>query len=155
MCTARDAPVLIGAWQHMPCACPASSASGMPFAQVMLAAEKLGEDVDLAHIASRTDAFSGSDLKAVCTAAAMCPLRELLAASGKSAKVRCMSCSLVWQLHYAALHHSSYWACSSEFPLTVAVPTLLIMTDPPVMLPPCCMTGHVACNMSCRPVIKV
>ena len=53
----------------------------------MLDSETLGEDVDLAHVASRTEGFSGSDLKAVCTAAAMCPLRELLKASGKSAQV--------------------------------------------------------------------
>ena len=52
----------------------------------MLASEKVGDDVDPVHIASRTDGFSGSDLKAVCTAAAMCPLREMLQASGKSAK---------------------------------------------------------------------
>ena len=57
-------------------------------AQVMLDNETLDEDVHLAHVASRTEGFSGSDLKAVCTAAAMRPLRELLKASGKSAQVR-------------------------------------------------------------------
>ena len=62
--------------------------TGPPLAvQVMLSSEKLADEVDVAHVASRTDGFSGSDLKALCTAAAMAPLRELLAASGKSAKV--------------------------------------------------------------------
>ena len=64
-----------------------SRASPVPMSQVMLENETLDENVDLAHVASRTEGFSGSDLKAVCTAAAMRPLRELLKASGKSAQV--------------------------------------------------------------------
>ena len=61
----------------------------------MLSSEKMADDVDVAHVASRTEGFSGSDLKAVCTAAAMAPLRELLAASGKSAKVGAVHSMLV------------------------------------------------------------
>ena len=55
--------------------------------QVLLANEQLNEDVSLTRIAERTGGFSGSDLRALCTAAAMRPVRELLEASGKSAKV--------------------------------------------------------------------
>lgn len=54
--------------------------------QVMLAKENL-EGVDLGAVASRTEGYSGSDLSAVSTAAAMRPVRELLAATGKSARI--------------------------------------------------------------------
>ena len=57
-------------------------------AQVLLANERLDADVDLNRIAEATDSFSGSDLNALCTAAAMIPVRELLRATGKSAQVR-------------------------------------------------------------------
>ena len=53
--------------------------------QVILADEKLSDDVDLGSVASRTDGYSGSDLRQVCTAAAMGPVRDLLKATGKSA----------------------------------------------------------------------
>ena len=55
--------------------------------QVLLANEQLDEDVSLTRLADKTSTFSGSDLRALCTAAAMRPVRELLEASGKSAKV--------------------------------------------------------------------
>lgn len=55
------------------------------FLQVVLSDEKLAADVDLGSVASRTDGYSGSDLRQVCTAAAMRPIRELLRAKGKSA----------------------------------------------------------------------
>ena len=45
---------------------------------VMLAEEELEEGLSIAEIAGRTDGFSGSDLKALCSAAAMRPVRELL-----------------------------------------------------------------------------
>ena len=45
----------------------------------------LGADVSVDGIASATDGFSGSDLRQLCATAAMRPVRELLAASGKSA----------------------------------------------------------------------
>lgn len=54
--------------------------------QVILSDEKLSEDVDVASIASRTDGYSGSDLRQVCTAAAMRPVRDLLKASTEDAK---------------------------------------------------------------------
>jgi SpoVK/Ycf46/Vps4 family AAA+-type ATPase len=56
--------------------------------QVMLAKENLAEDVDLGIVAARTDGYSGSDLSAVSTAAAMRPVRELLSATGKSAQIK-------------------------------------------------------------------
>lgn len=45
----------------------------------------LGSDVSVDAIASATEGFSGSDLRQLCATAAMRPVRELLAASGKSA----------------------------------------------------------------------
>ena len=53
--------------------------------QVMLAGENLADDVRVAHIADLAANFSGSDLRTLCTAAAMRPVREFLSASGKSA----------------------------------------------------------------------
>ena len=53
---------------------------------MLLAAERLDADVDLNKVAETTDGFSGSDLKALCTAAAMAPVRELLRATGRSAQ---------------------------------------------------------------------
>ena len=55
--------------------------------QVLLGDEKLAEDVDLSSVASRTDGYSGSDLRQICTAAAMRPVRDLLKATGKSAQL--------------------------------------------------------------------
>ena len=55
--------------------------------QVLLANEQLDGDVNISKLAEKTSRFSGSDLRALCTAAAMRPVRELLEASGKSAKV--------------------------------------------------------------------
>ena len=67
-----------------PCRCSSKTAG----AQVLLANEQLGKDVSLSKLAEKTGRFSGSDLRALCTAAAMRPVRELLEASGKSARVR-------------------------------------------------------------------
>ena len=55
--------------------------------QVILAGEKLAEDVSLGHLANRTEGFSGSDLRSLCSTAAMRPVRDLLQATGKSAQV--------------------------------------------------------------------
>lgn len=56
--------------------------------QVILDGEELHPDVSIADIAATTDGFSGSDLRQLCVAAAMRPVRELLAASGKSVKAK-------------------------------------------------------------------
>lgn len=52
----------------------------------MLGGESMSSDVDVRAVADLTEGFSGSDLRTLCTAAAMRPVRELLAASGKSAQ---------------------------------------------------------------------
>ncbi len=54
--------------------------------QVILEGEALAEDVQLEAVAASAEGYSGSDLRQLCVAAAMRPVRELLAASGKSAK---------------------------------------------------------------------
>lgn len=54
---------------------------------LLLRGEPLADDVDLAGLASLTDGYSGSDLKEVCRAAAMMPVREHLA-SNPAAYVR-------------------------------------------------------------------
>ena len=74
---------MLGRQAGTPCRC-LSKAAG---AQVLLANEQLGKDVSLSKLAEKTGRFSGSDLRALCTAAAMRPVRELLEASGKSARV--------------------------------------------------------------------
>jgi SpoVK/Ycf46/Vps4 family AAA+-type ATPase len=51
----------------------------------MVENESLADDVDLEKVAAGCEGFSGSDLRQLCTAAAMRPVRDLLAASGKSA----------------------------------------------------------------------
>lgn len=66
---------------------------------MLLANERLDADVDLNRIAEATDSFSGSDLNALCTAAAMIPVRELLRATGKSAQVRALLGSACAPLH--------------------------------------------------------
>ena len=58
----------------------------------MLAEENLAKDVELGRVADRTDGYSGSDLREVCTAAAMRPLRDLLKATGKSAQAAVQPC---------------------------------------------------------------
>lgn len=64
---------------------------GSPEAQVILAEEKLAEDVNLSSVAGSTDGYSGSDLRQVCTAAAMRPVRELLKVTGKSSQNKVIS----------------------------------------------------------------
>lgn len=61
--------------------------------KVILAEENLGEDVSVSAIASATNGFSGSDLRNLCAAAAMRPVRQLLAASGKSQASKCLPAS--------------------------------------------------------------
>ncbi len=46
--------------------------------QVIMANEELAPDVNLDEIANMTDGYSGSDLKALCVAAAYQPIREFL-----------------------------------------------------------------------------
>jgi SpoVK/Ycf46/Vps4 family AAA+-type ATPase len=53
--------------------------------QIILEGEVLGADVSVDAVAAATDGFSGSDLRQLCATAAMRPVRELLAASGRSA----------------------------------------------------------------------
>lgn len=47
---------------------------------LLLRGEPLADDVDLAALAALTEGYSGSDLKEVCRAAAMLPVREHLSA---------------------------------------------------------------------------
>lgn len=83
--------------------------------QVMLAGETVDPDLKLDLIADRTESFSGSDLRALCTAAAMRPLRELLTASGKSstAKVSCLPHPWVHS-HAARMRARLTWACTGQ-----------------------------------------
>lgn len=53
--------------------------------QVLLSGEQLDPKLDMDGIANRTDGYSGSDLRVLCTAAAMRPVRELLKATRKEA----------------------------------------------------------------------
>ena len=57
-------------------------------AQVILAKERLSEDVDLGKIAGRTDGYTGSDLRQVCTNAAMRPVKDLLKLTGREARLQ-------------------------------------------------------------------
>ncbi|KAL6622385.1 hypothetical protein ACP70R_032264 [Stipagrostis hirtigluma subsp. patula] len=45
--------------------------------KVILSKEVLASDVDLESLANMTDGYSGSDLKNLCVAAALCPIREI------------------------------------------------------------------------------
>lgn len=51
-----------------------------------MSGESVAEDVSTAKIADNTEGFSGSDLRQLCTAAAMCGIRELMEATSKSSK---------------------------------------------------------------------
>ncbi|XP_031485142.1 uncharacterized protein LOC116254140 isoform X1 [Nymphaea colorata] len=55
--------------------------------KVILAKEDMAPDVDLGHIASMTDGYSGSDLKNLCVTAAYCPIREILEKEKKEKSV--------------------------------------------------------------------
>ena len=81
--------------------------------QVMLAGESLDPGLKLEAVADRTDGYSGSDLRHLCSAAAMRPLRELLTASGKSSfqKVRGR---LVSQLRAVAIGACASYAYSHD-----------------------------------------
>ena len=46
----------------------------------------MAEDVSTAKIADKTEGFSGSDLRQLCTAAAMCGIRELMKATSQASK---------------------------------------------------------------------
>lgn len=46
----------------------------------------MAKDVSTSKIADNTEGFSGSDLRQLCTAAAMCGIRELMKATSKSSK---------------------------------------------------------------------
>ena len=52
--------------------------------QVILSGEATAEDVSTTKIADSTEGFSGSDLRQLCTAAAMCGIRELMKATSKA-----------------------------------------------------------------------
>ena len=101
---------MLGRRAVTPCRC-LSKAAGV---QVLLANEQLGQDVSLSKLAEKTGRFSGSDLRALCTAAAMRPVRELLEASGKSARVRHLVLS---PFHHGVPEHSARCARDvSRFP---------------------------------------
>eukprot|EP00891_Asterochloris_glomerata_P008214 jgi/Astpho2/8214/fgenesh1_pm.00121_%23_5_t len=51
--------------------------------QVILMGQDLAKDVSISKLAEKTEGFSGSDLRQLCTAAAMHTIRDLLAATGK------------------------------------------------------------------------
>ncbi|DBA76458.1 TPA: hypothetical protein ACH3X2_008527 [Trebouxia sp. C0005] len=53
---------------------------------VILSGEATAEDVSTTKIADNTEGFSGSDLRQLCTAAAMCGIRELMKATSKAAQ---------------------------------------------------------------------
>ncbi|DBA81560.1 TPA: hypothetical protein ACH3X1_007333 [Trebouxia sp. C0004] len=53
---------------------------------VILSGEATAEDVSTTKIADNTEGFSGSDLRQLCTAAAMCGIRELMKATSKAAR---------------------------------------------------------------------
>ena len=65
-------PVPLSSWQHF-------------HLQVILMGQDLAKDVSISKLAEKTDGFSGSDLRQLCTTAAMHTIRDLLAATGKSA----------------------------------------------------------------------
>ncbi len=54
--------------------------------QVILSGEATAEDVSTTKIADNTEGFSGNDLRQLCTAAAMCGIRELMKATSKAAR---------------------------------------------------------------------
>ena len=54
--------------------------------QVILSGEATAEGVSTTKIADNTEGFSGSDLRQLCTAAAMCGIRELMKATSKAAR---------------------------------------------------------------------
>ena len=54
--------------------------------QVILSGKATTEDVSTTKIADNTEGFSGSDLRQLCTAAAMCGIRELMKATSKAAR---------------------------------------------------------------------
>ena len=54
------------------------------YMQVILSGEATAEDVSTTKIADNTEGFSGSDLRQLCTAAAMCGIRELMKATSKA-----------------------------------------------------------------------
>ena len=51
-----------------------------------MSGENTADDVSTAKIADKTEGFSGSDLRQLCTAAAMCGIRELMKATSKASK---------------------------------------------------------------------
>ena len=53
---------------------------------MILSGENIADDVSTAKIADKTEGFSGSDLRQLCTAAAMCGIRELMKATSKASK---------------------------------------------------------------------
>ena len=53
---------------------------------MVLEGEQLAEDVDLGALADAADGYSGSDLRQLCVAAAMRPVRDLLEAEGGGGK---------------------------------------------------------------------
>ncbi|KAL3152348.1 hypothetical protein ABBQ32_001411 [Trebouxia sp. C0010 RCD-2024] len=53
---------------------------------VILSGEAVAKDVSTAKLAEKTEGFSGSDLRQLCTAAAMCGIRELMKATSQASK---------------------------------------------------------------------
>ena len=54
--------------------------------QVILSGEATAADVSTLKIADSTEGFSGSDLRQLCTAAAMCSIRDLMKATSKASR---------------------------------------------------------------------
>lgn len=54
--------------------------------QVILSGENIADNVSTSKVADSTEGFSGSDLRQLCTAAAMCGIRELMKATSKASK---------------------------------------------------------------------
>lgn len=72
--------------------------------QVILSGENIADDVSTPRIADKTEGFSGSDLRQLCTAAAMCGIRDLMKATSKAAKASAASKSASSQQSTATKH---------------------------------------------------
>ena len=67
----------------------------------------MAEDVSTAKIADNTEGFSGSDLRQLCTAAAMCGIRELMKATSKASKDKAAAKKVKCAAKHGAVSDSS------------------------------------------------